>query len=108
MQRSDLTTDQLAQLYYDRGFSRRLYVNDYPMAQPQCAVLDYRELERLSPNHPNIEKIKDHRGYQFARFTFFPNPPSECKSGAKAYAAELGDCMGARDANGACVVKYKS
>lgn len=91
LQREDLSAEQRAQIFYDRGFARGLFVRDYPQAWPQCAVLDYREMEKLAPNHLNIDKMRVNRSYQFARFKFFGEAPAECVSGAQAYAAELGD-----------------
>jgi hypothetical protein len=107
LQRQDLTADQRAEVYYNRGFSRGLFVRDYPLAFPQCAVMDYWEMEKLSPNHRLIDKMKDNRQYQYARAKFFVDAPAECVAGAAAYQAELGDCTGLRDEAGQCIINYK-
>lgn len=106
LQRQDLTADQRAEVYYNRGFSRGLYVRDYPLAFPQCAVMDYQEMEKLAPNHRLIDRMKDNRQYQFARAKFFDDAPADCVAGAAAYQAELGDCTGLRDDAGQCIIKY--
>ena len=105
--RRDLTTNQRAQLYQDRGFLRGLFVRDHAMAFPQCAVVDYREMERLAPDHPNLDEMKKNREYQFYRFQYFSDAPADCVAGAEAYRREIGDCLGLRDSNGACIVEWR-
>ncbi len=87
--RSDLTDDQRARVFYARGFSRGNFVRDFPRAFPQCAVLDYREMERVSPDHRLIETMKENRRYQFHRFQYFPNAPADCQAEAVAYREDL-------------------
>lgn len=107
MARDDLTIDQRARLYLDRGFTRGIFVRDYPMAFPQCAVVEFREMERLSPNHPHLNRMKENREYQFYRFQYFPEAPESCKQTAEVYRQEIGDCLGLRDENGTCIVEWK-
>lgn len=87
--RDDLTDDQRGEVYYARGFSRGLYVRDFPRAFPQCAVLDYREMEKLSPNNRMAERMNENRAYQFYRAHYFTDAPADCVEEAAVYRAEL-------------------
>lgn len=87
--RDDLTTYQLARAYQGRGIKRGIYVRDDPMAFPQCSVLDYKKMEEIAPDHPNLKYMYEDRTYQFDRSHYFPDAPMECQEAALAYAQEL-------------------
>tara|TARA_B100001540_G_C15547283_1_gene524192 strand:+ start:129 stop:701 length:573 start_codon:yes stop_codon:yes gene_type:complete len=105
--RDDLTVKQRASLYRLRGATRGIFVRDWDMAYPQCAVVEYREMEKLMPDHPDINTMKKDREYQFYRFQYFPNAPESCKAAAEIYRQEIGDCLGLRDENGTCIIAWK-
>jgi hypothetical protein len=87
--RTDISEAQRAKAYYGRGAIRGIWVRDWPMAYPQCSVMDYREMERLAPDHRLHANMVEDRKYQFSRFQYFPNAPAACKDAAEAYRNEL-------------------
>lgn len=87
--RTDITSTQKATFYRGRGIKRGIFVRDDPMAFPQCAVLDFREFDRLAAaDDPRRKDLDYDLNYQFSRFKYFKDAPEACKTPAATYKAE--------------------
>lgn len=75
LQRTDLTTDQRAELLYRRATLRGAYIGDWPMAYPQCATGDYLEFLRIAPDHELAPRAKAAIEYQVGREQYFNQEP---------------------------------
>lgn len=73
--RTDLTTDQRAEVLYRRATMRGSMIGDWADAYPQCAIGDYLELLRIAPNHRLAQQSKDGIVYQVGRRQYFNQAP---------------------------------
>lgn len=89
LDRADLTDTQRARVYLGRGTKRGIWVRDDPMAYPQCAVMDFREFDRLAPSDdPRRKNLDQNIDYQFSRFSHFDDAPGTCAQSASEYQLE--------------------
>ncbi len=73
--RSDLSASQQAEVLYRRGALRGIYVADWPMAYPQCAMRDYLAALKLGPTDTVKKQIMDGLEYQVSRQPYFQQAP---------------------------------
>lgn len=87
--RNDLTPEQRGDVYYRLAFTRGLFVREYPLAFPQCSVIQYAEVAKVMPDHPRLEEVRKEVKYQYDRFHYFTDAPDECKKEAEVLRPQL-------------------
>ncbi|MBY9066594.1 hypothetical protein K1X12_06765 [Hyphomonas sp. WL0036] len=73
--RSDITPSQKAEALYRRGSLRGIFIGDWPMAYPQCAMGDYLEALKLGPTESVKAQIMKDMQYQVSRRIYFNQAP---------------------------------
>ena len=82
--RDDLTGRQRGETYYGRGTMRGIYVRDWDMAYPQCALGDFMQAKDYPISEARMTQMKKSMAYQLDRQKHFPKAPRLCME----YAAE--------------------
>lgn len=91
LERDDLTPKQRGEVYYGRGTLRGIYVRDWDMAYPQCALGDLLKAVEYPLTEARWQQTAKSIRYQYDRKHHFPKAPESCAVNVETASTWLAD-----------------